>query len=100
MEIKCPYGISIERRDKDNERGSFPLDFRQYLEAVDIRHLHIKEKDLRLKRDYLRDCVLPSCAGGHDLGLLCFVNEPGQSTPSNFLVVGDDYAQHLSLVER
>ncbi len=92
MELKSSYGISIERRDEDNQRGSFPLDFREHLEAIDVRHLYIEEKDLRFKLDYLRDCVFPPRAGGYDLSLPCFVNEPGQSTPGNFLVVGDEYA--------
>src|ERR1700680_3460531 len=99
MELKRAHGISIECRDEDNQRGSLSLDCGEHLETIEIRHLYIEEKDLRLELKYLRNRIFASGAGGYDLGLLCFVNEPGQSTPSNFLVVGDDYAQHLSLVE-
>ena len=75
-------------------RGSLPFDFREYLEAIDVRHLYIEEKDLGFKRNNLRDCVCPPCACCYDLCHACFVNEAGQSTPSDLLVIDDDNAQH------
>jgi hypothetical protein len=90
MHVKGPERVLLERGDDHDERQRCRRDFRDGLEAVAARHLHVEEGDVGPVRHHRVRRLRASAALRDDLHVRVAQEEEMQRPPAGGLVVGDD----------
>ena len=85
-------GVLIERRHEDHER-CWPIERTEHAEAVDARHLHVEQHDVRVVRRDERDRLAAVRRLAHDLDVRLFAEQSTKPLPGERLIVDDEDAQ-------
>ena len=93
MHVECAQGVAIERGDEDDDRDLLGRERLQEAEAVELRHLHVEQHDVRDQGTNSVDRSRPVTALGDDLHVGIEPQQAPQTPPCHRLVIDDERAQ-------